>query len=106
LRDRLGLNLRNARERLNISQHELAFRAETHVTAISPLELGQKLPRLATFIRLAGALEITPSELTLGILWVPVEAIIVPGSFDVLSNPTLEAKATALREAGARKRKR
>jgi len=106
LRERLGLNLRNARERLGISQHELASRAETHVTAISPLELGQKIPRLATFIRLAGALEMTPSELTAGILWTPAEAIVVPGSFDVPSNPTLEAEAAALRQARPRRRKR
>lgn len=106
LRERLGLNLRSARGRLGIRQHELASRAETHMTGISSLELGQKLPRLATFIRLAGALEVMPSELTVGILWTPAEAIVVPGSFDVPSNPTLEAEAAALRQANPRRRKR
>jgi len=99
LRERLGLNVRSAREQLGISQHELAARAETHITAISPLELGQKLPLLATFIRVAGALEQTPSELTAGILWTPGETIVVPGRFDVPSDSDLEAKAAALRES-------
>lgn len=104
LRERFGLNLRSARERLGISQDEVASRAEAHVTAVSPLELGQKLPRLATFIRLAGALEQTPNELTTGILWTPAEAIVVPGGFDVPSDPDLEAEAAALRQAQARRR--
>jgi len=42
LRERFAINLRECRARLGISQHEVAFRSETHITAISPLELGQK----------------------------------------------------------------
>lgn len=106
LRERLGLNFRAARERLGIGQEEVASRAEAHMTAISPLELGQKVPRLATFIRLAGALEQTPNELTAGILWTPAEAVVVPGSFDVPSDPKLEAEVAALREALPRGRRR
>lgn len=106
LRGRLGLNIRAARERLGISQEEVASRAEAHVTAVSPLELGQKLPRLATFIRLAGALEQTPSELTAGILWTPAEAVVIPGGFHIPSDPDLEAEAAALRQAQARRRRR
>lgn len=106
LRERLGLNFRAARERLGISQEEVASRAEAHMTAISPLELGQKVPRLATFIRLAGALEQTPNELATGILWTPAEAIVVPGGFDVPSDPELEAEAAALRQSHAHWRRR
>lgn len=100
LRERLGANLRECRQRLGISQHELAFRAETHITAISPLELGQKVPRIDTFIRLAGALEAAPNDLVAGILWTPAEAIVTPGGFEVPDDPELTAEVAALREAG------
>lgn len=100
LRARFGVNLRECRKRLGISQHELAFRAETHLTLISPLELGQKLTRIDTFIRLAGALEATPDDLTAGILWTPAEQIVVPGGFEVPSDPALSAEVAALREMG------
>lgn len=106
LRARLGANIRECRERLGISQHEFAFRAETHVTAISPLELGQKLPRIDTFIRLAGALKVTPNELTAGIDWTPAEQVVVPGGFEVPSDPALSAEVASLREAGLHKKGR
>jgi len=106
LRARLGTNIRECRERLGISQHELAFRAETHVTAISPLELGQKLPRIDTFIRLAGALKVTPNELMAGIDWTPAEQVVVPGGFEVPDNPALSAEVASLRDAGPHKKGR
>jgi transcriptional regulator with XRE-family HTH domain len=99
LRERLGGNLRECRQRLGISQHELAFGAETHITAISPLELGQKLPRIDTFIRLAGALEAAPNDLVAGILWTPAEPIVTPGGFEIPDDPELAAEVAALREA-------
>jgi transcriptional regulator with XRE-family HTH domain len=99
LRERLGGNLRECRQRLGISQHELAFRAATHITAISPLELGQKLPRVDTFIRLAGALEAVPNDLVAGILWTPAEPIVTPGGFEIPDDPELAAEVAALREA-------
>ena len=106
LRARLGANIRECRERLGISQHELAFRAETHVTAISPLELGQTLPRIDTFIRLVGALKVTPNELTAGIGWTPAEQTVVPGGFEVPNDPALSAEVASLREAGPHKKRR
>jgi transcriptional regulator with XRE-family HTH domain len=104
LRARLGINLRECRKRLGISQHELSFRSATHLTAISPLELGQKLPRIDTFIRLAGALEVAPNELTAGILWTPAEAIVLGGGFEVPGDPALAAEVAALREGSSRRR--
>lgn len=98
LRERFGVNVRRHRERLGVSQHELAFRADTHITQISPIELGQKLPRIDTFIRLAGALEVRADDLTVGILWLPAETIITPGSFDVPDNADLSAEVATLRE--------
>lgn len=106
LRARLGVNVRACRRRLGISQHELGFRAEVHPNAISPLELGQKLPQIETFIRLVGALEARPNELVAGILWTPAVAVVTPGDFDVPSDPELAAEAARLREASARGRRR
>jgi transcriptional regulator with XRE-family HTH domain len=101
LRAKLGVNVRDCRKRLGISQHDLGFRAEVHPNAISPLELGQTMPQIETFIRLAGALEATPNDLVAGILWTPAEAVVVPGDFDVPSDPELAAEAAKLREASA-----
>lgn len=98
LRERFGANVRQHRERLGVSQHELAFRADTHITQISPMELGQKLPRIDTFIRLAGALEVRADALTVGIVWLPAETIVTPGGFDIPENPDLTAEVAALRE--------
>lgn len=106
LRARLGINMRECRKRLGISQHELGFRAETHPNAISPLELGQTLPRIETFVRLAGALEVTPNDLVAGIIWTPAEAVVVPGDFEVPSDPELAAEAAKLRDASAGRRRR
>lgn len=97
LRARFGANLHDRRKRLGISQEKLAFRAETHKTAISAQELGQTLPRIDTFIRVAGALGTTPNDLTAGILWVPAEVILAPGGFDVPDDKALTAEVAALR---------
>lgn len=104
LRARFGLNLRECRRRLGASQLELSLRAETHMNAISTLELGQRLPRIDTFIRLAGALEATPNELAAGILWTPAEPVVVPGGFEVPRNQVLSAEVAALRKATPRGR--
>lgn len=106
LRARLGMNMRKARKQLSISQHELGFRAEVHPAAISPLELGEVLPKIETFIRLAGALEVTPGDLTAGILWLPPKRTVVPGNFEVPSDPARAAEAAALREASPGRRRR
>lgn len=96
---RFGINLRERRRHLGISQHELSLRAETHMTAVSALELGQRLPRVDTVIRMAGALEATPNELIEGIVWTPAERILAPGGFEAADDPDLDAEVAALREA-------
>ena len=68
---RFAANLRKARKRAAISQEELGFRCELHRTEISLLERAGREPRLATLIKLAGALETTPQELCDGIAWNP-----------------------------------
>jgi transcriptional regulator with XRE-family HTH domain len=70
---RFAANVLRFREAAGISQEELAFRAEVHRTQISLIEGGQRLPRLQTLIKLAGALGVTANDLVDGIAWEPVE---------------------------------
>ena len=68
---RFAANLRKARKRAAISQEELGTRCELHRTEISLLERAGREPRLATLVKLAGALETTPQELCDGLGWNP-----------------------------------
>ncbi len=77
-RQRFAVNLRRARQRHGISQEELGFLCELHRTEISLLERGGREPRLATIVKLAGALETTPGALCEGISWQPR-----PGRFQI-----------------------
>lgn len=104
LRARLGTNVREHRKRLGISQEEFAFRAEMHPTAVSSLEIGQTVPYIHTFIRVAGGLGVTTDDLTAGILWTPPETIITRGGFEVPDDPDLTAEVAALRANAARGR--
>jgi transcriptional regulator with XRE-family HTH domain len=97
LKERFGINVREHRKRLGISQYELAFRAEIAHASISLIELGKKLTRIDTVIRLAGALGVKPSELAAGIAWMPAEVVARPGSFDVPDDPELAAEVEELR---------
>jgi transcriptional regulator with XRE-family HTH domain len=67
--ERFAANLRQARTRAGISQEELGYRCELHRTEISLLERAGREPRLATLVKLAGALDTTPAELCAGIAW-------------------------------------
>lgn len=69
--ERFATNLRQARTKMGISQEELGYRCELHRTEISLLERAGREPRLATIVKLAGALETTPGELCAGIGWLP-----------------------------------
>ncbi|HSS04698.1 MAG TPA: helix-turn-helix transcriptional regulator [Solirubrobacterales bacterium] len=66
-----GRNLNRARSRAGLSQEELAIRATLHRTEIGLLERGERLPRIDTVIKVAGALSIPPTELIKGIEWSP-----------------------------------
>jgi transcriptional regulator with XRE-family HTH domain len=54
-----------------MSQDELGERAALHRTEVGKLEQGERLPRIDTLIRLAGAMSIPPEELIDGIHWTP-----------------------------------
>jgi transcriptional regulator with XRE-family HTH domain len=68
---RFGENLMRYRRRAKLSQEELGFRASLHRTEIGQLERGDRLPRIDTLIKLAGALSVPPGDLLKGMAWTP-----------------------------------
>jgi transcriptional regulator with XRE-family HTH domain len=68
---RFGDNLRHARKDAGLSQEEAGIRASLHRTEIGLLERGERIPRIDTAIKLAGAVGVHLSELTTGIEWSP-----------------------------------
>jgi transcriptional regulator with XRE-family HTH domain len=66
-RQRFAKSLREARDKVEISQEALAERAGLHRTYISQLERGLKSPTLDVIIDLAKALRLTPREFVLDI---------------------------------------
>ncbi|HEU4600054.1 MAG TPA: helix-turn-helix transcriptional regulator [Solirubrobacterales bacterium] len=58
-----GDRLRVARERLELTQEEVAQRSGVHVTEISRMEAGKRDPKISTLRRLAKALEVKPGQL-------------------------------------------
>ena len=66
-------NLYRARKRAGFSQEGLGFRAEIHRTEVGLIERGQRIPRIDTLVKLAGALEVSPCDLLDGIAWEPAE---------------------------------
>src|SRR5260221_2724316 len=69
VRRRLGENLIRLRSGVDLSHGETAGRAGLHVTEISLLEGGLRLPRLDTVVKLAGAIQAEPCELLTGMVW-------------------------------------
>jgi transcriptional regulator with XRE-family HTH domain len=72
---RFAANLRRLRKAAEISQEELAFRADIHRTQVSFIEGGKRMPRLDTLVKLAGALGVTANDLIDGITWEPYEQL-------------------------------
>jgi transcriptional regulator with XRE-family HTH domain len=58
VREQLGHNLREHRERVGLSQEELAELCDLDRTEISLLERGLRFPRLDTLVRLARGLKL------------------------------------------------
>ena len=69
--ERFAINLRKARSEAGVSQEELGYLCDLHRTEVSLLERAGREPRLATIVKLAGALQTTPSALCDGISWLP-----------------------------------
>jgi transcriptional regulator with XRE-family HTH domain len=84
IRRQFGAKLRRTRERADLSQEEVGYRASIHRTEVGMVERGERLPRIDTLVKLAGALEVEPGELLDGIAWRPGE--IRPGRFRHLAD--------------------
>jgi transcriptional regulator with XRE-family HTH domain len=67
----IGGNLRRERRRAGLSQEALAFRAELHRTAVGQLERGERVARVDTLIRLAGAMGVPAGILLVDLTWTP-----------------------------------
>lgn len=63
VRKEFGKNLRKWRKERNLSQEDLAFRAETTAKTISTYESGNSVPGFNTILKLANALNITLAQL-------------------------------------------
>lgn len=62
-REQFAANLKSARTSAGLSQEALGDVVDLHRTEISLLERAERDPRLATIVRLARGLEITPAQL-------------------------------------------
>lgn len=72
LSERFALNLRRLLGRADLTQAELAVRAELHRSEIGELERGKRLPRIDTLAKLAGGLDLAfDFPLLDGIEWRP-----------------------------------
>lgn len=58
-----GARLREARERLGLTQEEVAERSGVHATEVSRMETGKRDPKISTLRRLAKAVEVKPGQL-------------------------------------------
>jgi transcriptional regulator with XRE-family HTH domain len=70
-----GKNLARLRRIAGLSQEELGQRASLHRTEIGMLEHGQRVARIDTVVKLAGAMAIEPQELLDGIHWTPRDKV-------------------------------
>jgi transcriptional regulator with XRE-family HTH domain len=68
---RFGENLARARERADITQEVLSFRASLHRTEVGLLERGGRIPRIDTLVKLRDALGAAADDLLAGIIWTP-----------------------------------
>lgn len=64
-------NLVRSREHADLSQAEVAQRADLEPTHVSILEHAGRIPQIDTVIRLAGAIGTEPGELLRGMTWRP-----------------------------------
>ncbi len=55
--------MKRLRDAAGLSQEQLGLRCGMHLSVISRLERGLRNPQLTTIARVAGGLEVTPSEL-------------------------------------------
>lgn len=71
--EQFGANLVRCRQAADLSQEALALRASLHRTEIGHLERGERLARIDTLVKLAGALSVDPGDLLNDMAWEPPE---------------------------------
>jgi transcriptional regulator with XRE-family HTH domain len=76
-----GQNLARCRKRANLTQEELGHRAAMGRAQIDIIERGERLPRIDTLVKLAGALSVPLDELLRGIGWRP--GTVTAGNFEL-----------------------
>jgi DNA-binding XRE family transcriptional regulator len=81
LAERFGLNLWRSRRRADLSQEDLGNLVGLTRQAIGQLELGRRLPRIDTIIKLAAGTSVSTCVLLEGMAWRP--ARYVDGDFYV-----------------------
>ena len=64
----LGLNIRKYRKKAGLSQNEAAEKIGLSPNYLRQIELGNKVPRLSTFIKIAEVLHVSADSLLLGIV--------------------------------------
>ncbi len=69
--ERFSANLLVCRDIAGLSQEKLALAAELHRTEIGKLESGERVPRVDTLLKLAGAMRVDPCDLLKGMAWEP-----------------------------------
>jgi transcriptional regulator with XRE-family HTH domain len=69
--ERFAVNLRKARVEAGVSQEELGYMCDLHRTEVSLLERAGREPRMATIVKLSGALNTTVAQLCEGVSWLP-----------------------------------
>jgi transcriptional regulator with XRE-family HTH domain len=75
----VGRRMRRIRRDQELSQEAVAWVAGIHRTQISLYEHGERMPLLASFVRLAGGLGVSPCTLLDGVTWEGGES--APGRF-------------------------
>ncbi|MDF2443510.1 MAG: hypothetical protein JWR01_1713 [Subtercola sp.] len=63
----VGERMRETRQRLGLSQEDVAELAEMHVTNVGKIERGQTNPSLSTIVALAGAMNADPGVWVTGL---------------------------------------
>lgn len=96
LPERFGRNLWRCRRRVDLSQEDLAVLVGLSRPAIYGLELGQKLPRLDTILKLAAGTRVSPCVLLAEMQWRPGYYVYVGGEFEI-EHPAARLRRTIRR---------
>lgn len=95
LAERFGRQLWLRRRLAYLSQEDLGRLIDVHRTEISQLELGLRVPRLDTLLKLSAGVEASPCELIAGLRWRPGSHALVGGAYGDGSQGAVSGKRGA-----------